>query len=83
MIIFPSCRPAGRRNRERFIAGTGANGALSPDAESVANAPLAAFLAYRVFSSLVPVRQEMVDNMPPIAGLFAARRRTDSTFVCC
>jgi hypothetical protein len=54
---------------------------LSPDAESVANAPLAAFLAYRVFSSLVPVRQEMVDNMPLIAGLFAACRRPDSAFV--
>jgi hypothetical protein len=49
MIIFPSYRPARRRNRESFIAGTGANGALSPDAESVANAPLAVFLAYRVF----------------------------------
>jgi hypothetical protein len=56
---------------------------LSPDAESVANAPLTVFLAYRVFSSLVPVRQEMVDNMPLIAGLFAACRRADSAFVCC
>jgi len=54
---------------------------LSPDAESVANAPLAAFLAYRVFSSLVPVRQEMGDNMPLLAEMFASRTRTDSAFV--
>jgi hypothetical protein len=44
-------------------------------AGGVANAPLSRVSAYRVFSRLVPDRQEMVDNMREMAGSFVAFER--------
>jgi len=67
----------------KLIAGTGSNGALVPDAESVAEAPQTRGSAYKSFSRLVPDRQEMIDNMPLIAGARAFSRAADSAFAVC
>jgi hypothetical protein len=66
----------------KLIAGTGSNGALVPDAESVAEAPPTAS-AYKSFSRLVPDRQGMLDNMPLIAGLAAFFHAADSALAGC
>jgi hypothetical protein len=67
----------------KLIAGTGSNGALVPDAESVAGSAANRGSAYKSFSRLVPDRQEMLDNMPLIAGLAAFFHAADSALAGC
>jgi hypothetical protein len=52
-----------------LIGGTGTNGPSAAGQKSVTKGAVASASAYKVFSSLVPDRQEMVDNMLGMAGL--------------
>jgi hypothetical protein len=52
-----------------LIGGTGTNGPSAAGQKRVNKGAVVSASAYRVFSSLVPEQQEMVDNMLGMAGL--------------
>jgi len=70
MTIFPSRRPRPPAQILRSLnAGTGANGPLAAGQDNVTKDAIVRASAYKVFSRLVPDRQQTVDNLLGMAGL--------------